>query len=405
MKALIILPLLLFTGLIQGQNTIRTMKRLPDTGQSSSFTNTFGEDHDYTINPPFYLNHSNGTLTDTITGLMWQRTDGGEMTFEQAQLYCDTLTLGGYTDWRLPSPREAYSIMILQRGNPAIDINQFASTTAEYWWTGVAQYNDTRKVWVTNAGGGIGNHPKTETISAGGTKRFHVRAVRSTFAPQVLNARFVDHGDGTVSDLLTDLIWQKIPSTTALTWEQALSTAENLELGGANDWRLPNIKELESLTDFGVSNPSVSQVLATEIGVKKYWSSTTLVNQNTRAWYWDTQFGITTYDLKTNSNYLICVRSKKSIATAVQAIDVGLAGVHLYPNPAKDQCTLDFGMLLGGRVELRLVNKLGQQVWQSHLTRPSGSYKLHTAGLDNGCYFLQVQQGDKMGVFKLVVAH
>jgi hypothetical protein len=59
------------------QSVLKSMKRLPDTGQTTSYTNTPGEDADYNINPPFYLNNGNGTITDTITGLMWQQVDGG----------------------------------------------------------------------------------------------------------------------------------------------------------------------------------------------------------------------------------------------------------------------------------------------------------------------------------------
>ena len=84
------------------QTLPKTTRRLPDTGQIQSFTNTFGEDADYPINPPFFRNNNNGTGTDTATGLMWQQTDGGEMTFENATTFCENLTLAGFSDWRLP---------------------------------------------------------------------------------------------------------------------------------------------------------------------------------------------------------------------------------------------------------------------------------------------------------------
>jgi Protein of unknown function (DUF1566) len=86
------------------QSVLQTMKRLPDSGQKTSYSMTFGEDHDYTINAPYYVNNGNGTTTDTMTGLMWQKVDGGEMTVEAAATYCTALNLGGYTNWRLPTP-------------------------------------------------------------------------------------------------------------------------------------------------------------------------------------------------------------------------------------------------------------------------------------------------------------
>jgi hypothetical protein len=166
------------------------MRRLPDTGENTSYTSTFGEDNDYNFNTPFFIINANGTVTDTVTQLMWQQTEGAEMTYANAKIYCDTLTLGGYTDWRLPNAHESFSILNHQYANPSLDLTVFSPTSAEYWWTGTLQSNDSNKVWVTNAGGGIGNHPKTETISAGGSKRFQVRAVRDITIPQMITNHF-----------------------------------------------------------------------------------------------------------------------------------------------------------------------------------------------------------------------
>jgi hypothetical protein len=195
------------------------MNHLPDTGQEQSFTATPGEDSDVSIFPLTYTVHPDGTLTDEVTGLMWQTADGGEMSIEDAGAYCDTLQLAGFTDWRLPTAHELMSIQDLQASNPSIDTQSFADTDAEYWWSGDAQANDPNKIWVTNAGGGIGNHPKTETVSAGGTHRFHVRAVRTPNAAIVLSTRFIHNADGTVTDAMTDLMWQLVVSSDTLTWE------------------------------------------------------------------------------------------------------------------------------------------------------------------------------------------
>lgn len=397
-----------FTGSSSGTSgsVLKTMLRLPDTGQSTSYTTTFGEDNDYTINAPFFINNGNGTITDTITGLMWQRGDGGEMTVENATTYCDTLKLAGYSDWRLPTPLEAYSILNHQRSNPAIDITQFVNTGAEYWWTNTAQSTDASKIWVTNAGGGIGNHLKTETVSAGGTKKIHVRAVRTPFTPQSLTARFVDNGNGTVTDQLSNLVWEKIPNTNAFTWEQALSYAENLTLAGASDWRVPNIKEIQSLNDFSNVSPSVNTSIFSSIGVKKYWSSTTLPNQTTRAWYWDTQFGITTYDLKTVPNYLICVRSNKAVSTGIHEIDPELESLRIYPNPADDAILLYFDVeSSSGDKTLLLSNVLGQVLQQSKIPSANKTLQINTTALDNGWYFLTLQKGEAIKSFKVLIQH
>lgn len=312
------------------QPVIKTMLRLPDTGANTSYTNTFGEDNDYSFYPPYFIIHNNGTVTDTVTGLMWQRTDGGEMKIDNASIYCDTLSLGGYTDWRLPSAHESFSILNMQRTNPALDTSVFTYNTAEYWWTANRQANDTNKIWATNAGGGIGNHPRTETISAGGIKKFHVRAVRDVTIPGTVATHFTIQGNGTVTDNLTQLIWQQIPFADTLTWEDALMYADTLSLGGFSDWRLPNIKELQSINDEKLINPSLDKTIFGVTAAKKYWSSTTLPNQTAKAWYLNTQYGITTYDNKTLKHNLICVRGNQ-VATTVHSFEAPEACI--YPNP------------------------------------------------------------------------
>lgn len=333
-----IIVALLIPALVVAQSVTKSIALLPDTGQTASYTTTFGEDHDYTINAPNYTDNGDGTITDNITGLMWQKTDGGEMTIENASTYCANLSLGNYTDWRLPSPIEAYSILNQQNANPAINTLFFPNTTAEYWWTNTFQVGDITKVWVTNSGGGIGNHPKSETISAGGTKKFHARAVRDMHPPTLIT-RFTDNGDGTITDQLTQLIWQKTPSATAMTWEQALGYAENLVLANASDWRLPNIKELQSLNDESLTNPSVSTAFFPTIGVKNYWSSTTLKPNSANpssAWFLHTQFGVTSYDVKANQNYVLAVRGiPTTLSTANFSVAMGVLS-----NPFHSKITL-----------------------------------------------------------------
>lgn len=78
--------------------------------------------------------------------------------------------------------------------------------------------------------------------------------------------RFTDNGDGTVTDHLTGLIWlQDANANGADTWTNSLTYANTLADDGTNltdgssagDWRLPNIKELQSLIDYGKRNPAL----------------------------------------------------------------------------------------------------------------------------------------------------
>ncbi len=107
--------------------------------------------------------------------------------------------------------------------------------------------------------------------------------------------RFTDNGDGTVTDNLTGLIWLKdanCPNETK-TWADALTYCNGLASGScgltdgsvAGDWRLPNVKELPSLTDFGSSLPALpSGHPFTGVQAYYYWSSSTYVVDTSHAW-------------------------------------------------------------------------------------------------------------------------
>lgn len=307
------------TSIMNAQVTLTY--RLPDTGQTGSFTAVQGEDSDFTIRPPSFSDPGDGTVTDLVTGLVWQKTDGGEMTFEQAISYCEGLTLGGHDDWRLPTGMELFSINHYDHSNPALDPAFFTPTQAGYWWTSETRADDASQVWVVNAGGGIGAHPKNETVSAGGSKRFHARAVRS-IAPTAAGDRFMDNGDGTISDLLTGLVWQKVKSPGLLTWEQALEYAGSLVLAGKSDWRLPNVKELQSLNDPARVKPSFNTGFFSGITGGNFWSSTTLQNNPARAWDLNVDYGIVSYNEKTITEQALLVRGPEDPAVAVDEVSI-----------------------------------------------------------------------------------
>jgi Protein of unknown function (DUF1566)/Secretion system C-terminal sorting domain len=404
-KTLLIAQLSLIYCLSFGQSFIKSMLKLPDTGQTGDFTPTFGEDADYNINTPFFIKNTNGTVTDTITGLLWQQTDGGEMTVEKAVIYADTLTLGGFTDWRLPTAHESFSIINLQRNNPALDITIFTTSAAEYWWTSDKQANDATKIWCTNSGGGVGNHPKSETVSAGGSKKFHVRAVRDVKTPTTVTSQFTNNGNGTIKDNLTGLTWQQVPNSDTLTWENALIYAEGLTLGGFSDWRLPNIKELQSINDERIINPSVSTTYFSTIGVKKYWSSTSLPNQTTRAWYLSTQFGITTYELKTVRQSLICVRGSSSNTTPIRETNNAESFVNVYPNPIFNN-QIQFEMLDNAKdFTAQLIDIQGRMLFNKIYKKNDYNSRVTISApfLIEGIYWLKIEMAGLIRTQKIIL--
>lgn len=121
--------------------------RLPDTGQTASYTLTFGEDSDYTINPPSYTDNGNGTITDNNTGLIWQKQDDGTgRTWDAANTYCAGLSLAG-AGWRLPTRMELLTIADYGRYSPAINTAYFPNTQLVFYWASTASASNSAYAW------------------------------------------------------------------------------------------------------------------------------------------------------------------------------------------------------------------------------------------------------------------
>jgi len=95
--------------------------------------------------------------------------------------------------------------------------------------------------------------------------------------------RFVDNQDGTVTDTCTGLMWQQETAPGVYWWGKALRYCEDLTLAGHSDWRLPNVRELQSIVDYGRRGLSIDPVFGAES--ESYWSSSTSVVSPSGAWF------------------------------------------------------------------------------------------------------------------------
>jgi hypothetical protein len=117
------------------------------------------------------LNNGNGTVTDNSTGLVWQQDEPGAMTWGDALSYCEGLSLGGNSDWRLPNVRELESLTDDERYNPAIDTSFFPNTYASRYWASTTLAGNPDITWYVNFG--------DDSIYDGSKGDVHVRCVRS----------------------------------------------------------------------------------------------------------------------------------------------------------------------------------------------------------------------------------
>lgn len=114
--------------------------------------------------------------------------------------------------------------------------------------------------------------------------------------------RFTDNGDGTVTDTATLLQWKRCVegmswngtacngTAGTFTWQQALQAPAAINVGagfaGHNDWRVPNIKELETIIESQCIDPQINEtVFPNTVSFWSFWSSTPYGNHNSSlAW-------------------------------------------------------------------------------------------------------------------------
>ncbi|MGD2249366.1 MAG: DUF1566 domain-containing protein [Candidatus Methanofastidiosia archaeon] len=327
MKKAIIMALVVFFCIpfVQSQKGYTVV----DTGQNTCYNNSgkifcprpgepfYGQDAQYHGVQPAYIDNNDGTITDLNTGLMWQKAPGDKVTYSEAAARAKTLTLGGYNDWRLPSIKELYSLILFSGTdpsgpdvstlNPFIDIQYFdfeygdthteRIIDAQYWssteYVSFTMNRDATVFGVNFADGRIKGYPR-DTGPGEQPMRQFVRYVRGN--PDYGINNFVDNGDGTITDRATGLMWMKNDSGMGMDWEDALACIKQKnEQNYLNytDWRLPHAKELQSIVDY-TRSPSTtnsaaidpifnSTSITDESGKKNYpffWSSTTHVSAN-----------------------------------------------------------------------------------------------------------------------------
>lgn len=273
-----------------------------------------GQDGGYIQNTSSYVDNADGTITDNITGLMWQKTadingdgsitDDDKMTYEEADEYCSDLSLAGNNDWRLPDIKTIYSIMSFTGTDPSgftgtdtsvltpfVDTDYFEFDYSDgnriidvqYATTSSYVGNTSQLFGLNLADGRIKGY---ELNFFGEDKTFNVRCVRGNEYYGKNN--YVDNNDSTITDKATNLMWHQDDNGASIDWNGAIAYCESSELAGYTDWKLPDAKELHSIVDYSRSpdttnSPAIDEIfnstgIINEAGDDDfgfYWSSTT----------------------------------------------------------------------------------------------------------------------------------
>ncbi|CAK0741490.1 hypothetical protein CCP4SC76_1100009 [Gammaproteobacteria bacterium] len=187
----------------------------------------------------------------------------------------NTVGLCGLRDWRLPTVKELAGIIDYSRfdPNPTIDVSNFPNTPASPFWSSTPYANASDSAWNVNFGHGFVN----------GNARANAYAIRLVSGGPLTDS-LMDHGNGTVTQNATGLMWAQCSEgqsgtgcttghETYMPWDQALTAAKNSRLGGYSDWRLPNAKELQSLVDYSRYSPSIDIGYFPNTPASYFWSS------------------------------------------------------------------------------------------------------------------------------------
>ncbi|MBP6429753.1 MAG: DUF1566 domain-containing protein [Bacteroidales bacterium] len=347
--------------------------KIVGTGQTNSYNNTgiitqpssgqsfYGQNANHSGHIPSYIDNGNGTISDNVSGLMWEKTsdknsDGlinyaDKKTYAEALAGASSCNTGGHNDWRLPTIKEIYSLAMYYGAEPNptassqgmavpyINTNYFdfgygdlnassngatsnerlidAQYASSSIYVATTMNNQSTMFGYNFADGRIKGYPSNNI------KKYYVMYVRGNTAYGSNN--FVENGDGTITDNATGLMWMKDDNGTGVLWENALSYAENSSFGGFSDWRLPNTKELQSIIDYSRS-PSTTSSAA----INPIFNSTQIINEANVTDYpcyiSSTTFSSQTPTNGTNACYLSFGRAMGYMSALGGWIDVHGAG-------------------------------------------------------------------------------
>ena len=193
-------------------------------------------------------------IHDTNTGLYWEYKSDNETDVnsglkrfsfnDAAEVHISELnsvSFGGYDDWRVPNKDELRSIFDYGKDESVIPEIFGCCPVGDYWTKNVYKLQPYFS-WVLFSGFGSGIAKRTDAqnfviaVRGGNDRRFG----------EPDPSRFIDNGDGTVTDEATGLMWQK-DTNKRMGPKDAENYIAGMDLAGYTDWRLPNIKELNTI--------------------------------------------------------------------------------------------------------------------------------------------------------------
>lgn len=269
---------------------------------------------------PTYVVDSEGLhVTDSVTGITWRRQASGVGDWAYAKSYCDTLSEPGVATYRLPTRIELVSLIDYGSLNAKLNEAAFpnANTKNRYWTsTAGADPMQNSSYWTVGLDcvtSGACSLTDPGFNGVGATAGYHLgnpgRALcvlveRSPPPPPPLVA---PPNGAVIEDARTKLMWRRTLATNDADWKGALAVCRSDPYAGYTDWRLPSIKELQTIVDDTKIKPALAWEGTGDVSV---WSSTPSPDFTTGAWVLFIQVGDTMIQdtVAIGYNSALCVR-------------------------------------------------------------------------------------------------
>jgi len=336
--------------------------RLARTGQTAKAADGDDGDRQMGVAWPAQRFHDNldGSVTDQLTGLTWLQDAGAFAPATWAAAVAEVNAMGG--GWHLPNLNELESLVDVSASGPALPAGHpFSNVSNGIYWSSTSYFGGeggSANAWSIRMGDGRYMNDTTSDVKAtasngvwpvkgagGGAVQLQATgeygnylgflagddATWRTGVP-LTYPRWLDGGDGTVTDTVTGLVWLKQAYAIQGTWMEALAAVNGLADGqcGLHDgsaagvWRMPNRAEMQSLADRMVSNHAdffncsytwraggmlcQAPVFSDFVSGQFYWTSTTDAAAPGEAWtVYSCDFGV--YDMdKSSTSYTLAVR-------------------------------------------------------------------------------------------------
>jgi len=227
-------------------------------------------------------------VTDAKTGLAWAKESLAGMDWSTALTACTGKSYGGFPDWRLPTAAEADGLIDFTKSQPASTALGLAWPTSEWNYWNDAPSTASGDAWATYFDNGavyLNEPPTTNRVRC-------VRGLTDAQSAAGLGSRYVAADGGlSVLDRATGLRWQAAVSGTSYNWADGKTyCASNTAALPGSGWRLPTRRELGSIVDRTMHEPSIDAIFAAGPNARQFWSVTPRIFSGD-AWYVDFLWG------------------------------------------------------------------------------------------------------------------